>query len=134
MLDCYWILVNRLIDLESGDLLRGILREFLVTDLYLAYLLVGNVLLVDLDDSLVEILLCIINVVHSKCIEVGIYLGNDNLLLRIGLALAGIYNDLVYAVDTLDVGLDLFGIYVLSVREDNEVLESAGDTGLKGNL
>ena len=51
------LLVDRLIDLESGDLLGCVLRELLFSDLNLTYVLVGNVLLINLYDLVVKIFL-----------------------------------------------------------------------------
>ena len=119
--------INSFIDLESLNLLGGVLFELLLSDFNLAYGLVGNVLLVDLLHRVLKILLRILDIVKRKGIEVGEYFRNDNLLRRIALALACVNYYLTNTVNTLNIGLDLLGINVLAVREDDEVLKSARD-------
>ena len=76
---------------------------------------------------LVEVFLDVNDAVVLELLVVGEDLGNDNFLIGVLLALARVNNYLENAADARDLGLDFLGIYVLTVREDDEVLLTARD-------
>ena len=53
-----------------------------------------------------------------------INLGDDHLALLVRAALARVNDDFLYGIEIADFGLDLFGVHILSVAEDNEIFET----------
>ena len=124
------ILVDRHIDLESHDLTEGILGELLGTHLEYGYLLIrycGEVVLVDV---LLEVGVDILDAVLGDVVLVGINLGNDSIVLHASLALSLVNNDVDNAGNRDELCLNLLGVNILTVGEDDEVLLTAGNVDL----
>ena len=119
--------VNGFINFESCDLSRGVLGEFLVSQLDSANGFVGGVFTVNALDFPLKVGFQIVDSLCFQPFMVGVYFGNDNLLGGIVFMHALVDNDLVYAADALDIALDFLGVDILTVRENDEIFHAAGD-------
>ena len=125
--DLFSVLFNSHIDLESHDLTKGVLGELLVTNLENTYLLVrycGEVVLINV---LLEMCVDIGNAVLLDIILIGINLSNDGVVHKASLALSLVNYDIDNAGNCDELRLNLLGVNVLTVGENDEVLLSTGD-------
>ena len=122
-----FILVDSHIDLESCDLAEGVLGEGCGSDLENTDLLIGNGGLVVLVDKGLDMSLYVLNAVCLDIVLVGEDLGDDRVVRETSLALTLVNNDVENAGGGNESVFDLLGIYVLAVREDDEVLLTSRD-------
>ena len=103
------------IDLSSEDLTKGILGEFLVSDLEKTYLLIGNGGLVILVDELLEVALEIGDALLFKESLIGIDLTNDGIERKTSPRLALVNYDLNETLRCRKRILDFLRVNVLTV-------------------
>ena len=115
------------IQLEAHDLAQGVLGEVLLADLQDGDLLVGHRRLVVGIDVGLEVCLRVGNAVLLHVVLVREDLSDDGVVRDAAAALALVDDDILHAGDGDQLVLDLLGVDVLAVREDDEVLLAAGD-------
>ena len=123
----FFKLIDCGIDLEAKDLSEGILREFLVTDLKNTYLLIRNCGAVIRINVGLKMSLEVLNIILGNVIGIGINLCNDGVIRNASLGMALVNYYIKNAGSGNKLVFDLLGINVLSVRENDKVLDSTGD-------
>ena len=123
-------LVYAHVELKSHYLTKSILGEFLGTNLENAYLLVGNGVYVIGINELLEVSINVGDTIFLHVFLVGEYLCYNGIVVRAATALTLVHDNVDKTGNCSELALDLLGIYVLTVGENDKVLLSTGNVDL----